>query len=334
MAVELRELSRYFIRSGFGASGRLYDAHTPVLEKAGDIPHSLEGLTRPDPTDQLPGKYDRDKRTLWVNGKVVKLRPQENVLFSDLYDNPNHFFTARQLLYRNWPPGSTLKTFRTTLSRLRGKIEEDPRNPKLLITDPQKHGFGLRRYIDKRRTQNEAPLKEKIQQGKVSLTEATQAIEEELISNGYDQGAAAIADVKRLLTRAHLFPVYGENGRDQMEIYRSFLLVPERHAVMIKGEEIDLTPREYDTLEYLVSFEDRFVPAEELLDHYFPFDGYADLVRAAIHGLRNKIEEDPRKPKIIISRRLKGYRFINPNNPYVVFDTRDTVEALAPGSRA
>ena len=82
------------------------------------------------------------------------------------------------------------------------------------------------------------------------------------------------------------------------------------HEVKIRGHEVNLTNTEYKILLLLVKNQKKIFTRDELLelvtdDHYEKFDRIID---AHIKNLRQKIEEDTRKPKIIQTVYGVGYK--------------------------
>ncbi len=93
----------------------------------------------------------------------------------------------------------------------------------------------------------------------------------------------------------------------------SIIVDRRKRLVMAEGESIQLSPTEFDMLDYLVSNADRVVSASELIQ---AVQGYEmdemdarPIVRVNIRRLRQKIEEDTSNPRYIITVRSKGYRF-------------------------
>ena len=83
------------------------------------------------------------------------------------------------------------------------------------------------------------------------------------------------------------------------------------HEVKIRGKEVRLTNTEYKILLLLVNNQKKIFTREELLelvteDHYEKFDRIIDV---HIKNLRQKIEEDTKKPKIIQTVYGVGYKF-------------------------
>jgi len=78
------------------------------------------------------------------------------------------------------------------------------------------------------------------------------------------------------------------------------------------GKSVKLTNTEMILLRFLASHDDRSISDNEILTEIWGED-YVDsseYLDAYIHSLRQKVEDDPNKPKIII-RDEDGYKFIN-----------------------
>jgi two-component system KDP operon response regulator KdpE len=83
-----------------------------------------------------------------------------------------------------------------------------------------------------------------------------------------------------------------------------------RRVVMRGGEEVHLTPTEYDLVRFMASQAGRVITHGHLLRTVFG-DGYADanaVLRVHIASLRKKIEPDPGRPRIILTEPGIGYR--------------------------
>lgn len=83
-----------------------------------------------------------------------------------------------------------------------------------------------------------------------------------------------------------------------------------------KGEqELRLTPKEFDLLQYLVANANVAIPHAKLLQAVWGPD-YGDQVeylRVFINQLRKKIEPDPAKPRYLLTEPWVGYRFELPS---------------------
>jgi len=87
-----------------------------------------------------------------------------------------------------------------------------------------------------------------------------------------------------------------------------------QRRVTVHGNEVALTLTEYKLLSQLVSNAGRVMLHRELLTRVWgpEYQDELDYLRAYIRHLRQKLEEDPHKPKYILSRPGMGYIFVNP----------------------
>lgn len=86
-----------------------------------------------------------------------------------------------------------------------------------------------------------------------------------------------------------------------------------RHKVTMAGEELQLTPTEYDLLRVLVSNAGRVLTHRHLLEQVWGA-GYEEdvhLLRVNISNLRRKLEPDSARPQYIVTEPGVGYRFID-----------------------
>jgi DNA-binding response OmpR family regulator len=80
--------------------------------------------------------------------------------------------------------------------------------------------------------------------------------------------------------------------------------------VRVKGEVIDLTPKEFDLLSCLARNAGRLFTSEELIDLVWGGErSDRAALKAYIWRLRQKIEETPKRPRFIMTRRGVGYFF-------------------------
>lgn len=84
----------------------------------------------------------------------------------------------------------------------------------------------------------------------------------------------------------------------------------EAHRVFIRGEQIDLTPREFNLLWALSDRPGRVITHDRLLEQVWgPAHRHdLDYLRVAIRALRRKIEQDPTHPRLIVNEPGIGYR--------------------------
>lgn len=116
-----------------------------VLRRTELVGGSTHGLIEVD--DRL--KIDFDRREVWVEDELVKLRPTEYRLLYHLVKNSGWVVTHDQVLAKVW--GYEYRDephyVRLYINYLRKKLEEDPSNPKYILTE---RGVGYR-FVDFRR---------------------------------------------------------------------------------------------------------------------------------------------------------------------------------------
>ena len=85
----------------------------------------------------------------------------------------------------------------------------------------------------------------------------------------------------------------------------------EKRIVKVKGEEISLTPNEFDILHILSSNRGKVFTREQLIERIMgiDFQGFDRTIDVHIKNIRKKIEEDSRNPKYIVTVTRIGYKF-------------------------
>jgi len=85
----------------------------------------------------------------------------------------------------------------------------------------------------------------------------------------------------------------------------------ERYEVYKRGESIYLTVREFELLKFLATQKNQIFSREALLEKVWGYEYFGDVraVDVTIRRLREKVEDDPGKPKYIITKRGFGYYF-------------------------
>jgi two-component system KDP operon response regulator KdpE len=87
-------------------------------------------------------KIDFTSRLVSINEEEIKLTRTEYELLIYLANNAGKVLTHREILHGVWGPeyGDELEYVRTFINQLRRKIEEDPANPRYIITE-QRTGY-------------------------------------------------------------------------------------------------------------------------------------------------------------------------------------------------
>ncbi len=93
--------------------------------------------------------------------------------------------------------------------------------------------------------------------------------------------------------------------------FQDLCLYPQECRVTLRGEEVNLSPKEYKLLELFMRQPRRVWPREQLLDQVWGHDFIGDSKTVDVHirWLREKIEAEPSHPEYILTVRGFGYRF-------------------------
>jgi DNA-binding response OmpR family regulator len=85
---------------------------------------------------------------------------------------------------------------------------------------------------------------------------------------------------------------------------------PDAHTVTVSGQPVHLSPREFDLLYVLAQEAGRVVRLEDLIARVWgsEYEGESQVVYVQICWLREKLEEDPRNPRRILTVRGIGYK--------------------------
>ena len=89
-----------------------------------------------------------------------------------------------------------------------------------------------------------------------------------------------------------------------------------RHVLYRRGEIVHLTPTEFELLALLMRNQGVPVTHAKLLRSVWgpEYGTELDYLRSFVKTLRQKVEEDPSKPKYIVTEPWVGYRFCNPRD--------------------
>lgn len=119
--------------------------------------------------------------------------------------------------------------------------------------------------------------------------------------------------VRELLARmrAVLRRVPSDHAENNSFSYEGLHIDFVRRVVTLNGQEVHLTPKEYDLLKYMALNAGRVLTHRQLLTKVWgaEFAEEAHTLRVHIANLRNKIEQSPERPKFIHTETRVGYRF-------------------------
>jgi len=85
----------------------------------------------------------------------------------------------------------------------------------------------------------------------------------------------------------------------------------DKRMVKLNGEEVNLTPNEFDILYVLASNRGKVFTREAMIERVFgiDFDGSDRIIDVHIKNLRKKIEENSKAPRYIVTVTKIGYKF-------------------------
>lgn len=86
----------------------------------------------------------------------------------------------------------------------------------------------------------------------------------------------------------------------------------ERRIVQRKGQEVKMTPAEYNLLTYFLQNPDRALTRDMILNSVWGYESYPNTrtVDAHVVKLRQKLEPDPNAPRFFVTVHGVGYRFL------------------------
>ncbi|WP_224428935.1 response regulator YycF [Pediococcus acidilactici] len=122
-----------------------------------------------------------------------------------------------------------------------------------------------------------------------------------------------VARVKANLRRRDQFQQSNEEVKNNIKI-GPLVINSDSYSVTRDGAQLDLTHREFELLHYLAQHTDQVMTREHLLQTVWGYDYFGDVrtVDVTVRRLREKIEETPSNPQILVTRRGVGYYLRNP----------------------
>ena len=181
--------------------------------------------------------------------------------------------------------------------------------PSLIILDlmlPDVSGEDLCRAIRKK--------------SRVPIIMLTAKIQEEEVISGLAMGAddyvtkpfsprQLMARVDALLRRVSEEPVplFSEISLNNGELVADVL----RHEIRKNGKPVALTPDEYNILMVMLKYPTKVFTRDELIDFALDdeFDGFDRIIDTHIKNIRQKIENDPKSPRYVLTVHGVGYKF-------------------------
>lgn len=117
-----------------------------------------------------------------------------------------------------------------------------------------------------------------------------------------------VARCRALLRRHTHFQIQPEQPSLK---FQDITLYPQECRVIVRGEEVSFSPKEFKILELFMSYPRRVWSREQLLERIWgpDFIGDSKTVDVHIRWLREKLESDPSNPEYLVTVRGFGYRF-------------------------
>src|SRR5208337_1496668 len=103
----------------------------------------------------------------------------------------------------------------------------------------------------------------------------------------------------------------GHTAKSEVIQHKGLEINTASHKVLVSGQEIQLTAKEYEILVFLASNPNIVFSKEHIFNTIWGNDYYGDTATVAVHiqKIRKKIEKDPSNPEYIETLWGTGYRF-------------------------
>ncbi len=123
-----------------------------------------------------------------------------------------------------------------------------------------------------------------------------------------------VARVRAMLRRRRLLHAEVDASSQKADVLEAGgvrLSMPDRE-VTVDGGAVQLKPKEFDLLAFLMRHPGHVISAERLIERVWGYLPTGDTRTVAVHirSLRMRIEDDPSKPRRIQTLRGVGYRFV------------------------
>ena len=104
---------------------------------------------------------------------------------------------------------------------------------------------------------------------------------------------------------------YGVRPKGELLRAGALMVDPAAFTVTKDASPVELTQKEFDLLLYLIRERGRVFTREDLMQKVWNYDYFGDMrtVDVTVRRLREKIENDPGKPELILTKRGVGYYF-------------------------
>lgn len=180
-------------------------------------------------------------------------------------------------------------------------------HPDLVITDlsmPEMSGIEVCREI---RKTSEIPII-------VLSVKGEELTKVEALDAGADDYITKPFGMNELLARVRVGLRRAPTESDTANVIEigDFRIDHSKRIVTVRGDEVHLTPKEFELLEYMMQHHDRVLTHRSLLTKIWggEYTEQTEYLRVFVGNLRKKIEPTPSKPQYILTEPWVGYRFV------------------------
>ncbi|PYZ93730.1 DNA-binding response regulator [Salipaludibacillus keqinensis] len=124
-----------------------------------------------------------------------------------------------------------------------------------------------------------------------------------------------VARVRAILRRSQsVHPPQETKKKNNTITFGDVEIFPDNYEVFLRGEPLELTPKEFELLVYLTTHRGRVLTRDQLLNAVWNYEFVGDtrIVDVHISHLREKIEPNTKKPIYIKTIRGLGYKLETP----------------------
>jgi len=116
-----------------------------------------------------------------------------------------------------------------------------------------------------------------------------------------------LSRIQAILRRTAALPALQTN---EPIVHGAIAVKPEQREATVDGVPVDLTPKEFDLLLFLMKHPGKVLSRQQLLHGVWDYHFLGDtrIVDVHISHLRDKIERNPRNPEYIVTIRNVGYK--------------------------
>lgn len=98
---------------------------------------------------------------------------------------------------------------------------------------------------------------------------------------------------------------------ESVQAIGDFTLDPQQHRITVRGEEVHLTPKQFELMQFFFANRGRVLTQRAILSAVWGSNSIEqpEYLRVFVGNLRKKLEVDPRRPRYLKTEPWIGYRF-------------------------